>query len=162
MSQVLRVETHLASSALSNLPLLQISGEVETPLILDFDALQELPHYEVHNFPIVCATTKTVLAVTQHFKGVLLRDLLAQAVLKTSNKPLYRQPIYIAARAVDGYTAMFTWHEIFNARGGDSVYVIHTCEYEPLAQLMLLCTSDVYSAPRWVRNLNRIEVKQLS
>lgn len=88
--------------------------------------------------------------------GVLLRDLLGQAGYGGAEDRSARFT-WIEAMATDGYRAVFSWGEIFNASGGDQTLVITAQDGVALdaaaGPLALRALSDWRPGPRHVRNL---------
>lgn len=143
--------------------LLTVTGEVLQPLSLTRSALQALPWREVRNFPVVCATTHRVLSVITQARGVSLPTLLNLAQIdQGSSKSIYRALLYVTVAASDGYRVLFSWHELMNTPTGEGTLVLYQQDEHALPALSLLVTSDIYSAPRSMREVNAINVGRLS
>jgi len=71
----------------------------------------------------------------------------------------------VIATATDGYRAVFTWAELSNTPAGDGVLVPYERDGEPLGaregQISLLATGDLRLGARHVRNLVKLQVRQL-
>jgi DMSO/TMAO reductase YedYZ molybdopterin-dependent catalytic subunit len=95
------------------------------------------------------------------WRGVLLRDVLDAAGMQALDKYALRRSA-VVARATDGYAALFSWGELFNARLGDNVLVITAVDGRPLpaseGPYALRSLSDTKSGPRHVKWLQRLEV----
>ncbi len=146
----------------SDTPLLSVTGEVLQAQSLNRAELQALPYREIHNFPVVCATTHSVLNVITQARGVSLSSLLKLAQPdRGESKSIYRALLYVTVAASDGYRCLFSWHELMNTPTGDGALVLYQQEGQDLATLSLLVTSDIYSAPRSMRGVSAITVGRL-
>lgn len=98
------------------------------------------------------------------FDGVLLRDVLSRAGLAAGTDRSLRTST-VEAIATDGYRAVFSWGELYNAAGGDQVLVIRSQDGTPLdataGPLALRALGDVRPGPRHVRNLCALRVRPL-
>lgn len=144
-------------------PVLQVTGAVRNSLHLSINELRALPWREVHQFPIVCATKQQVLNVLPSARGVPLSVLLRQAEPdQGAAKSIYRALFYITVSAQDGYCCLFSWHELMNTAHGDSALLLYSQAQTLLPSLSLLVTSDIYTAPRFMRDVSHIEVVRLT
>lgn len=142
--------------------LLSINGEVLQPLDLTRAELHALPYREIDNFPIVCATTHTVLNVVTQARGVSLPSLLRLAQPdKGASKSIYRASLYVTVAASDGYCCLFSWHELMNTPLGEGVIVLYQQAGQALPALSLLATGDIYTAPRSMREVSTVTVGRL-
>ena len=95
------------------------------------------------------------------YRGVLLRELLEAARLREVARHDFRRMV-VAARASDGYVALFTWGELFNTKLGDQVLVITSVDGKPLADAegpyALRSLGDQRPGPRHVKWLKQIDV----
>jgi DMSO/TMAO reductase YedYZ molybdopterin-dependent catalytic subunit len=100
-------------------------------------------------------------AVTITYRGVLMRDLLNAAGFEEKARHDFRKTI-VVARASDGYVALFTWGELFNAKAGQQVLVIAEINGKPLPDsegpCALRALGDIRPGPRHVKWLRQIEV----
>ncbi len=96
-----------------------------------------------------------------NYQGVLLKDVLAAADLKEGQRHDFRKALVIA-RARDGYIALFTWGELFNASAGEHILVITGKNNEPLpaseGPFVLRALGDIKPGPRHVKWLEQVEV----
>lgn len=66
--------------------------------------------------------------------------------------------------ASDGYKVVFSWNELYNTDIGKTVYLLTQIDGKPLKDLeqrMVLCVADFKSGRRYVKSLDRIEVKRV-
>lgn len=139
--------------------LLEISGQVNTPLRLTKEQLVALKRVEFTESRSVEQDGKSTVKSVR-YQGVLLRQLLDQAGLKPDRRAIRKAVILLTAQ--DGYQASFSWGELFNSQLGDGVVVVlrhnadELLETEGFASLRSL--QDARPGPRHVRWLNKIEV----
>lgn len=140
---------------------LTISGEVNYPLTLTVDSLQQMKVVGFDSANIVCQsgaiTSKTISS-----RGVLLKDILQKASVKQrSHKD---RNFYIVAKASDGYKATFSWAEIFNNSTGENTYVIFEENGLPIANrgaMILNTNNDIKTGIRHVIWLKSVEVNRV-
>jgi DMSO/TMAO reductase YedYZ molybdopterin-dependent catalytic subunit len=141
--------------------LLEIKGEVESPLSLTIDSLKTMNVATIENFNVVCQSGAT-MKEDKTCKGVLLKDILEKAKLKQLNHK--DRNFYIVARATDNFKATFSWGEIFNNPTGDNVYVLFEENGQPIKKqgdMILICKNDIKTGPRHVYWLKSIEVEKV-
>jgi hypothetical protein len=96
------------------------------------------------------------------YDGVLLRDVLARAGLAAATDRSLRTGL-VEAIATDGYRAIFSWGELYNAAIGDQVLVIRSQDGTTLdavaGPLALRSLADLRPGPRHVRNLCAVRVR---
>ena len=108
----------------------------------------------------IVGSTGQVRRVITSFRGVLLRDLLNRAGIDMPN-PKEKGKYYVVARATDGYTAVFSYNELFNNPTGQQVFVLFDENGKPIAEdgaFVLLAANDTVTGARHVKWLNQIEV----
>ncbi|EIJ41818.1 hemoglobin [Beggiatoa alba B18LD] len=144
---------------------LSIFGEVKKPLTINLIDLFDLPTASILMPPVICSMTYKQLDTEHLYKGVLLKNLLNRAMIK-SERPLYRTPLYIVVTAYDGYQTVFSWHEVFNATIGDSILLAYSKNNRLLEDkagcLCLLTNPESYMTPRLVRGVKSVEVRRIS
>ncbi|GAB2773168.1 molybdopterin-dependent oxidoreductase [Rhabdobacter roseus] len=139
---------------------LQITGLVKTSQtftvsdILKMGTLQTLPDFQV----------VTMSGEVRHTlvkpRGVLLRTLLDQAEVPFAS-PKERGKLYVAAKATDDYTALFSYLDLYNNPTGDHVWVVVEENGKPLAgtgPFLLLVANDKVSGARHVKWLASVVV----
>jgi hypothetical protein len=144
--------------------LLSVSGEVARPVKLSVNDLKEMKQHKIKDVPLVCFSGRK-LEPEKTYKGVLLKDILEKASIDNSDDKK-RNQLYVVASALDGYSVVFSWNEIFNSASGESILVSfarkNTKEADADAQFLLISARDRTTGPRYVRSLNRIEVRSSS
>lgn len=153
-----------ASTARFTSPTLEVTGEVLNPLRLSVADLQAMPGHDW-----VALTSKTCAGTAQKaqkqgYRGVLLREIILQAALK-SDDPKGWKRAYIVAHASDGYVALFSWNELLNTEIGDAVLVVYAQHSEALSteaeQISLVSGGDRHSGARHVKWLKSIELRTI-
>lgn len=143
---------------------IKVEGVVENPLDLDVAALQQFSSQKINELSLICQSGAD-RGKLENFRGVLLRDLLAKAVIKA---PAHNdvKKMAIIATASDGYKAVFSWNEIFNSPIGDGVLVFFEKNNLPLGndegRIAMVSTQDVRTGPRHVKWLQQIEVRKIT
>lgn len=139
-----------------------ISGNVENSLNLTTKDLQQMNVVNGTDFKVV-STSGEVRKEFKTYKGILLSELLDKAKIVLQS-PKEKGKIYFVATATDGYTAIFSYHEIFNNPAGDKVLVLFE-ENEKLIDkdgaFVLISATDKITGARHVKCLQSIEVRRL-
>jgi DMSO/TMAO reductase YedYZ molybdopterin-dependent catalytic subunit len=138
-----------------------VIGAVEHPLILSVDSLKQMTVVNDTGYNVVCRSGETRSALN-NFKGVLLRDILEKARLKKSEH--HNQNYCVLATATDGYSATFSWSELFNTENGKNVFVIFEENGQPIkdhGDMVLISKTDVKSAIRHIKFLKSLEVMEV-
>jgi DMSO/TMAO reductase YedYZ molybdopterin-dependent catalytic subunit len=95
------------------------------------------------------------------YAGVRLTDVLNEADIRTDQRNALRRT-YVVATASDGYKAVFSWGELFNAPVGRGVLIVFERDGSPLedgeGRLALVSLVDARMGPRHVKWLSRVEV----
>lgn len=142
---------------------LQLAGDVPHPAALPLEAIRDLPHRELGATRVDCFSGRPVTAFG-HCRGVRLLDLLDLTGFAATPRSQQKRCVVVAAGG-DGYQALFSWAELYNAEGGDQVLVIYERDGLPLDEhlgsLALLAAGDRHLGPRHLRRLESITVRRL-
>ncbi|MCS4309191.1 hypothetical protein M2404_003561 [Rheinheimera pacifica] len=144
---------------------LQVTGHIEQPLQLTVAQLAaEFSLHQGGNFPLICQSGANK-GQLEHFKGVLLRDILAKAkIISREHNELKK--VVIIATASDDYKAVFSWNELFNSELGEGVLVFFEKDGLPLndfeGRIALVSSKDTRTGPRHVRWLKQINVVKIT
>lgn len=99
----------------------------------------------------------------KNLKGVLLTEVLAKVDF-VYDKPKTLNEFYFVVSASDGYKVVFSWNEIYNTETGNNLYFITSMGGKKLSELperiVLLAASDLKSGRRYIKSVEKIEVKQ--
>ena len=139
-----------------------VGGEVKSPLTLTAADLRAFPAETQASFTQTRGTPGQESRTT--VRGVRLLAVIERAGLKTDGRNDWKT-LLVVATATDGYRAVFSWPELSNTAAGEGVLLVHERDGQPLdareGQVSLLSTQDRRLGARHVRNLLRLEVRQL-
>jgi DMSO/TMAO reductase YedYZ molybdopterin-dependent catalytic subunit len=140
---------------------LAVTGNVAQPLSLSVVDLRRFDAHEFDYTPPPMAEHKVGAEPVRHYKGVLLRDVLA-AAKPSENQPRQLRRSYVVASASDKYTVVFSWAELFVSTSGDTVYIVYERDGKPLdadeGPVALIVTSDTRPV-RHVKWLQTLELR---
>ncbi|SFN73017.1 Oxidoreductase molybdopterin binding domain-containing protein [Capnocytophaga haemolytica] len=139
----------------------KVVGEVENPMTLTVDKLKKMNVHEIKNKQIICSSGENRGDI-HTAKGVLLKEILFDADIK--QKDHKDRNFFIVARATDGFTAGFSWAELFNSPNGEQAYVIFEENGKPLTEkgeMIVMSFNDTKTGPRHVMWLKTIEVHRI-
>ncbi|WP_346320365.1 molybdopterin-dependent oxidoreductase [Chitinophaga sp. YIM B06452] len=115
-----------------------------------------------NNLDIVCSSGETK-KVLRSFTGISLKNILDSAgIIMERRKD--RGKYYIAIKATDGYTVLYSWNDIYNNPTGDNVYLIYRENGQPITEdglFVMICANDKVTGPRHVKWVSSIEVGRL-
>lgn len=139
----------------------QVAG---APLVsLDAADLAHLPATTLTQRQRLSSSASGASERSTAWSGVLLRDVLLRAGFGTGNDRGARTGVVVAV-ATDGYRAVFSWGELFNAESGEQVLVVLAQDGRPLdavaGPLALRAPGDIRPGPRHVRNLCAVVVSR--
>ncbi len=97
-------------------------------------------------------------------KGVLLKTVLNDVVF-IYDKPKQLNEFYFVFIATDGYKVVCSWNELYNSEIGNNCYFITEMNGKKLhdisERIVFLSTADLMSGRRYIKGLERIEVRQV-
>ena len=100
----------------------------------------------------------------KNVQGILLKNVLATTEYRYQ-KPKELNEFYFVFVASDGYKVVFSWNEIYNTDIGNHLYIITALSGKTLAaidqRIMVLATTDLISGRRFIKGLQKIEVKRI-
>ncbi|MBS0454331.1 MAG: hypothetical protein JSS14_23785 [Proteobacteria bacterium] len=142
---------------------LALSGHLPHPRTLDMSALTALARHELGPTQVNCFTGRPV-ATVRSMAGARLVDILDAAGFSTQPRGELKRCI-VMATGLDGYGAMFSWNELYNASLGHGVLVLYERDGLPLdpalGPLSLISAHDRQLGPRHLRHLEGIHVRML-
>ncbi|VVE63474.1 putative oxidoreductase, molybdopterin binding protein [Pandoraea captiosa] len=137
-----------------------VSGVVKRRHSFDLCALMRLPTQLTGPLDVVCLSGRRVRTASE-YKGVRLTALLDIAQLRLPHARDFTRA-YVLAQAADGYTVMFSWHELYNTPVGVGALVVYERDGQPMGDdeggIGLISTCDLRVALRQVRALKRVTV----
>lgn len=102
--------------------------------------------------------------IAKGVKGALLKSFFDKAPIATE-KPKELSELYITLVASDGYRNVYSWNEIFNTEVGNHLYVITEIEGKDMEQMdgaiLVMSLSDINTGGRYLRGLEKIEVRKV-
>ena len=137
-----------------------VTGCVDRRHSFDLCALMRLPTQLTGPLDIVCLSGRKVRDASD-YKGVRLTALLDVARLRLPQARDFTRA-FVLAQGADGYTVVFSWHELYNTPVGVGALVVYERDGRPLADdeggIGLISTCDLRVALRQVRALTRLSV----
>ncbi|SUA90951.1 molybdopterin-dependent oxidoreductase [Pandoraea pulmonicola] len=137
-----------------------VSGCVKRRHSFDLCSLMRLPTQLTGPLDVVCLSGRKVRSASD-YKGVRLTALLDVAQLRLPQARDFTRA-YVMAQGADGYTVMFSWHELYNTPVGVGALVVYERDGQPLGDaeggIGLISTCDLRVALRQVRALRRLTV----
>lgn len=153
----------LVSVGQKNIPVsesITISGVVEKEITIGFAEILALKSKPIADV-LITNHTGEARSTAKGMKGILIKDLLATVPFKAES-PKVLSEFYLAFISTDGYTAVFSWNELFNSPTGDNSYLIVEKEGEKLAEMperiLVMTPTDLRTGRRNIKGLNRIVV----
>lgn len=141
---------------------ISVVGEVKTSLALTAAELRGFPAEQQASFVQSRGAAGKESPTT--IRGVRLAAVIERAGLKTGRSDDWKT-LVVVATATDGYRAVFSWMELSNSEAGDGVLLVYERDGHPLdereGQIALASTRDRRLGPRHVRNLQKLEVRQV-
>ncbi|MFJ2994375.1 molybdopterin-dependent oxidoreductase [Pandoraea sp. NPDC087047] len=138
-----------------------VSGSVKRRHSFDLCALRRLPTQLTGPLDVVCLSGRKVRSASD-YKGVRLSALLDVAQLRMPNARDFTRA-FVLAQGADGYTVMFSWHELYNTPVGVGALVVYERDGLPLGDdeggIGLISSCDLRVALRQVRALKRLTVQ---
>jgi DMSO/TMAO reductase YedYZ molybdopterin-dependent catalytic subunit len=120
-------------------------------------------HPETRKNLVITGSSGETKKVLRSFTGISLKNILDSAGV-IMERPKDRGKYYIAVRAADGYTVLYSWNEIYNNPTGDNVLLVYLENGKPIAEdgpFVMVCANDKVTGPRHVKWVNSIEVGRL-
>ena len=94
-------------------------------------------------------------------KSILLKTLL-DSVRFDVESPRFLNQCYFKLVASDGYTLVYSFHEIYNTETGNHLFVVVEIDGKPLEEIdnriLILTTSDLKQGARNMKHLEKIVV----
>lgn len=97
-------------------------------------------------------------------KGIPIKSILASVKYLDAN-PRSLNEYYFIFTASDGYKVVFSWNEIYNTEVGNHLFVITEIDgiyaIDLPHSILFLSSSDLKTGLRYIKCLEKIEVKQI-
>ncbi len=141
---------------------LLVTGRVKQPQEITLSVLDSLPKVTVGDVRIINYKGEVKRTYTG-VKGVRLKDIVDRAGIDEASPKLLSE-YYLAARALDGYTVIISWNEMFNTPAGDGFIIVTEADGKLAAamdeRLLMLAVKDIHTGRRHVKALQTLEVKR--
>lgn len=96
--------------------------------------------------------------------GIPLKTIL-ESVQYIYDKPKVLNEFYFVLIASDGYKVILSWNEIYNTETGNNFYIITEMGGKKLKDLeqriMFISAADLKAGRRYIKGLEKIEVKRI-
>lgn len=138
-----------------------VEGAVRHSLSLGVEDLKQFPSDQIAELTL---PARDAGGPPSRLRGMRLRAVLERAAILTPDHNTVKK-LAIVATAKDGYKAVFSWSELFNADLGDAVLVVFERDGRPLGPeegpLTLVSGKDIRTGPRHVKWLQSVDVRQI-
>ena len=142
---------------------LKIEGKIK--------AVKTISITQLDSFPKVAINDQTLYnhkgeakGSAKNMKGVLLKTILAD-VKFDFEKPKELNEFYFVFVSTDGYKVVFSWNEIYNTEAGNNFYIVTEMEGKKLKdmeqRILFISTADLKSGRRYIKALEKIQVKRV-
>lgn len=157
------IKSFLIIAALFNITnKVAVKGLVEHPFEITLSNIKAFKPETQKNLKII-GSTGDVKKTFNSFKGVSLKHILDSAKITMPNHK-ERGKYYIAVKASDGYTTLYSWNDIFNNPTGDHVFLVFEVNGKPIEEdgkFVMVCSNDKITGARHVKWVQEIEVGKL-
>lgn len=142
---------------------LQVCGMVPRPTSFSTSALKEFVRRDLGPTKVLCFTGRPVAQV-ESYAGVRLTEILDACGLSEQPRSDLKRCVIVAVGR-DGYEAVFSWNELYNATIGEQVLVLYERNAQALdahmGRLCLISANDARLGPRHLRGLFEVRVIHL-
>jgi len=139
-----------------------VKGLVEHPFEITISNINAFKP-EMHKDLKIIGSKGDVKKTFNTFKGVSLKRILDSAKISMPDHK-ERGKYYIAVKASDGYTSLYSWNDIFNNPTGDHVFLVFEVNGKPIEEdgkFVMVCSNDKITGARHVKWVQEIEVGKL-
>lgn len=141
----------------------KVTGVVTQPVTFDIATIKKYPETALGD--VVLKNHKGEDKNTaKNVKGVLLKMLLDSVHVKVE-KPRYFSELIVVLVASDGYKNVYSWNELVNTEVGNHVYIITEKDGQGIdgmdGAIVVMSTSDINAGSRYLRGLDRIEIRRV-
>lgn len=142
---------------------LKIEGKIKTEKTFSITELDTFPKVAIANQTLYNHNGE-VKSTIKKMKGVLLKTVLA-SIQFDYDKPRELNEFYFVFVATDGYKVVFSWNEIYNTEAGNNFYIVTEMEGKKLKdmeqRILFISTGDLKSGRRYIKALEKIQVKRV-
>jgi len=142
---------------------LQVTGKIKNPTVFTLADLDTFPKTAIKD-QIIYNHNGEVKDTLTGMSGIPLKTLLA-SIQYVYDKPKFLNEFYFVFIASDGYRVVFSWNEIYNTETGNNFYIVTEMEGKRLNDLgqriLFISTGDLKTGRRYIKGLEKIEIRQL-
>jgi len=142
---------------------LKIEGKIKAGKTFTIADLEAFPKVAIPNQTLYNHKGE-VKGTVKNMKGVLLKTVLESTQLDY-DKPKELNEFYFVFVATDGYKVVFSWNEIYNTEAGNNFYFVTEMDGRKLNDLeqriLFISTADLKSGRRYIKALEKIQIKRL-
>lgn len=140
-----------------------ITGLVDKPLTISYEELTKEKIVSIGDFKV----TNHLGEYKKEYKdvkGVMLLDLLKKVNITTTSPKLLSE-YYLVFKAIDGYSVVVSWNELFNTEIGNSFFLVveadSKSQKDAAEKILLISTKDFKTGRRHIKGLEKIEIKRI-
>jgi hypothetical protein len=153
----------IAQTAIPTSDALSITGEIKNPTTFSVSELDTFPRNVINDL-IIYNHNGEVRDTLTRMGGIPLKSLLAP-LQYNNDRPTQLNEFYFVFTATDGYKVVFSWNEIFNTETGNNFFIVTEADGKELSELdhriMFVATADLISGRRFIKGLQKIEVRRV-
>lgn len=142
---------------------IQVIGKIKNVKIFTIADLETFPVAGIKD-QIIYNHLGEIKDTLMNMKGIPLKTLLS-TIEYIYDKPKFLNEFYFIFEASDGYKVVFSWNEIYNTESGNNFYIVTEMEGKKLQDLdrriIFISTGDLKTGRRYIKGLEKIEVKQV-
>ena len=142
---------------------LKIEGKIKAEKTFSITELDTFPKVIIAD-QVLYNHKGEVKSTVKNMKGILLKTVFAD-IKFDYEKPKELNEFYFIFVATDGYKVVFSWNEIYNTEAGNNFYIVTEMEGKKLKDLdqriLFISTADLKSGRRFIKALEKIEVKRV-
>ncbi|MBK7523014.1 MAG: hypothetical protein IPI53_02235 [Saprospiraceae bacterium] len=140
-----------------------VTGKIKNPTTFTLADLDTFPSTDIKD-QIIFNHNGEVKDTLTGMSGVPLKTLLA-SIIYVYDKPKFLNEFYFVFIASDGYRVVFSWNEIYNTETGNNFFIVTEMEgkklYDVDQRIIFISTADLKTGRRYIKGLEKIEVRQL-
>ena len=142
---------------------LKVTGKIKNPTTFTLADLDTFSKTAIKD-QIIYNHNGEVKDTLTGMRGFPLKNLLA-SMTYIYDKPRLLNEFYFIFIASDGYRVVFSWNEIYNTETGNNFFIVTEMEGKKLKDLeqriLFISTADLKTGRRYIKGLEKIEVRQL-
>ncbi len=154
----------LAQKQIASTDSVLLSGDVAAPGVIRLADAKQYKQISIGDLTLINARNERKGRV-KNLRGVRLKDLILAAVRFRVAQPSELSRFYITLVATDGFTALYSWNELFNSPTGDHTFLITAKDGKEMTgqadRILTLTTTDRQTGRRYVKGLQQIVVSRI-